>query len=168
MQCSCCLPILSYGGRSGVIVKCIDPHPVLYVAIILRGLLMVSFCHVWRCSYCQCCVLSLVVKVTRSWGLDTCNTILMSYFCLVTKGAVGCYKADLWISMRQTLCTYLAACACWSLLYLILFTMGKLFYQDFQIKYMPSLLLPFLAVSLVLDDSKHHNLFFSLPGQSCS
>lgn len=37
IQCSCCLPILSYGGCSGVIVKCIDPHPVLYVAIILRG-----------------------------------------------------------------------------------------------------------------------------------
>lgn len=45
---------------------------------------------------------------------------------------------------------------------------GQIFYEDFQIKYMPSPLLLFLAVSLVLDDSKHHNLFFSLPGQSCS
>lgn len=28
----------------------------------------------------------LVVKVTTSWGLETCSTILMSYFCLMTKG----------------------------------------------------------------------------------
>jgi len=46
-------------------------------------------------------------KVSKSWEPDTCSSILMSYFCLMTKGEAGCFEVDLWILMKQRLCAHL-------------------------------------------------------------
>lgn len=52
-----------------------------------------------------------MVKVTKSWGLDTCSTILMSYFCLMTEGQLDVSRQTFefqWI--RGYALTYQDAC----------------------------------------------------------